>query len=87
MVARVAVISILCLHAVLADVYLHNLRGSNNRLNERSANRRNANRMFDSQVCLWSLVVLHPFNATASQQSIIHIVDATTNLRHYVIIF
>ncbi|XP_074661736.1 protein DD3-3-like isoform X2 [Tubulanus polymorphus] len=31
------------------DVYLHNPRGSNNRLNERSANRRNANRVFDSQ--------------------------------------
>ena len=33
-----------------ADLYLHNPRGSNNRLNERSANRNNANRMFDSQV-------------------------------------
>ncbi|XP_065830069.1 protein DD3-3-like [Oscarella lobularis] len=33
----------------LADVYLHNPRGSNNRLNERSANRNNANRVFDSQ--------------------------------------
>ncbi|XP_078594985.1 protein DD3-3-like isoform X2 [Branchiostoma floridae x Branchiostoma japonicum] len=31
------------------DVYLHNPRGSNNRLNERSANRQNANRVFDSQ--------------------------------------
>ena len=45
---------ILCLFAafslVLSDCYLHNPRGSNNRLNERSANRRNANRMFDSQV-------------------------------------
>jgi len=49
MVTRVVLIGVLCLHAVLADVYLHNLRGSNNRLNERSANRRNANRMFDSQ--------------------------------------
>ena len=36
----------------LADVYMHNPRGSNNRLNERSANRANANRMFDSQVRL-----------------------------------
>ena len=35
---------------VLGDCYLHNPRGSNNRLNERSANRDNANRMFDSQV-------------------------------------
>jgi len=34
---------------VRADVYLHNPRGSNNRLNERSANRNNGNRMFDSQ--------------------------------------
>lgn len=32
-----------------ADVYLHNPRGSNNRLNEKSANRNNANRLFDSQ--------------------------------------
>ena len=35
---------------VNADVYLHYPRGSNNRLNEKSANRRNANRLFDSQV-------------------------------------
>lgn len=44
----------LCLLAVaslaLGDVYMHNPRGSNNRLNERSANRQNANRLFDSQV-------------------------------------
>ena len=33
----------------LADTYLHNPRGSNNRLNEPSAERHNANRMFDSQ--------------------------------------
>lgn len=32
-----------------ADIYLHYPRGSNNRLNETSANRANANRMFDSQ--------------------------------------
>ncbi len=32
------------------DIYLHNPRGSNNRLNERSATRRNNNRLFDSQV-------------------------------------
>ena len=35
---------------VNADVYMHCPRGSNNRLKERSANRRNANRLFDSQV-------------------------------------
>jgi len=34
---------------VAADSYLHNPRGSNNRLNERSANRANGNRLFDSQ--------------------------------------
>ncbi|KAL5250968.1 hypothetical protein ACHWQZ_G016634 [Mnemiopsis leidyi] len=34
---------------VLCDVYMHNPRGSNNRLNERTAVRRNANRLFDSQ--------------------------------------
>lgn len=38
--------------AVQGDIYMHNPRGSNNRLNERSANRNNANRCFDSQVSL-----------------------------------
>ena len=33
-----------------ADVYMHMPRGSNNRLNEQSANRNNGNRAFDSQV-------------------------------------
>lgn len=32
-----------------ADCYLHNPRGSNNRLNEQSANRNNGDRLFDSQ--------------------------------------
>merc|ERR1712080_199804 len=32
-----------------ADIYLHNPHGSNNRLNEKSAQRANANRVFDSQ--------------------------------------
>jgi len=31
------------------DLYMHNPRGSNNRLNEKSANRKNGNRVFDSQ--------------------------------------
>lgn len=35
--------------ACLADLYLHQFRGSNNRLNEKSANRQNGNRLFDSQ--------------------------------------
>jgi len=34
---------------VLGDLYLQNPRGSNNRLNEQSANRQNADRLFDSQ--------------------------------------
>ena len=41
---------LLSLHWVLGDVYMHNPRGSNNRLNGRGANRQNANRLFDSQV-------------------------------------
>lgn len=34
---------------VSADCYLHMPKGSNNRLNEKSANRNNGNRLFDSQ--------------------------------------
>ena len=34
---------------VLGDIYLHYPRGSNNRINEESNTRRNANRLFDSQ--------------------------------------
>ncbi|KNC99755.1 uncharacterized protein SPPG_05133 [Spizellomyces punctatus DAOM BR117] len=33
----------------LGDIYMHNPRGSNNKLNEQSNNRNNANRLFDSQ--------------------------------------
>ena len=40
----------LCVQMCYSDCYMHNPRGSNNRLNERSANRDNANRLFDSQV-------------------------------------
>lgn len=40
---------VLAISRCYGDVYLHNPRGSNNRLNERSAQRRNANRLFDSQ--------------------------------------
>ena len=36
---------------VYCDIYLHNPRGSNNRLNGQNTNRDNANRLFDSQVC------------------------------------
>ncbi|XP_076469495.1 protein DD3-3-like [Babylonia areolata] len=38
-----------CASLITADIYLHVPRGSNNRLNEKSAARKNANRMFDSQ--------------------------------------
>lgn len=37
------------LHLAAADVYMHNPRGSNNRLNEKTATRANGNRLFDSQ--------------------------------------
>ena len=44
---------------------MHSPRGSNNRLNERSANRDNANRLFDSQVSvkakLYSATIIFPF--------------------------
>lgn len=37
------------LACVRADVYLHQLKGSNNRLDEANRDRNNANRLFDSQ--------------------------------------
>jgi hypothetical protein len=45
----VCCIVLACVLSAQADTYLHNPRGSNNRLNERSANRNNGNRLFDSQ--------------------------------------
>jgi hypothetical protein len=45
----VAVICLLASGQIHADVYLHNPRGSNNRLNEATRDRNNANRLFDSQ--------------------------------------
>ena len=44
------------LYICTADIYLHNPPGSNNRLNGNQANVRNANRLFDSQVCLNLLI-------------------------------
>ena len=38
-----------CMLLVSADIYMHNPRGSNNRLNEQTATRANGNRLFDSQ--------------------------------------
>jgi len=48
MLSSIALLA-LALPSALADVYLHNPRGSNNRLNEANAVRNNGNRMFDSQ--------------------------------------
>lgn len=46
---RLAVFMLVIAHA-WCDIYMHSPRGSNNRLAEKSANRNNANRVFDSQV-------------------------------------
>ncbi len=54
---RTAVLLLAVAPLCWGDVYFHSPRGSNNRLNEKSAERKNANRMFDSQVPLqgmWS---------------------------------
>ena len=40
---------LVCLQTCVGDIYLHNPRGSNNRLDEASRNRNNARRLFDSQ--------------------------------------
>jgi plastocyanin len=45
----IAFVLALGLNLVFADLYIHNPRGSNNRLNEKRATRKNGNRMFDSQ--------------------------------------
>jgi hypothetical protein len=44
-----AIIFALLVAYVAGDLYLHNPRGSNDRLNEANENRNNANRLFDSQ--------------------------------------
>ena len=40
---------LLLIAAASADVYMHTLRGSNNRLDEGDGNANNQNRLFDSQ--------------------------------------
>jgi hypothetical protein len=45
-----SLIALVFFEPTLQDIYLHNPRGSNNRLNEKTANRQNANRVFDSEV-------------------------------------
>ncbi|GFR88754.1 protein DD3-3-like [Elysia marginata] len=44
-----AITCLLLLGGVVADIYFHVPRGANNRLDETTANRRNANRLYDSQ--------------------------------------
>jgi hypothetical protein len=48
----VVVLSFLVVNLVRGDMYLHNPRGSNNRLNEDTAARANAKRLFNSQVSI-----------------------------------
>ena len=48
-VVLLLVVFVTTVPVVHADVYLHAMPGSNNRLNENTNNRRNANRLFDSQ--------------------------------------
>lgn len=43
------ILSIVSLASVYGDIYLHNPRGSNNRLDEAGRERNNKNRMFDSE--------------------------------------
>lgn len=45
----VALLVLALASAALADVYMHNPRGSNNRCDRKSNDRQNANRLFDSQ--------------------------------------
>ena len=49
--SAVVCLGALCALAAVAraDIYLHNMRGSNNRLDEANRERNNANRLFDSQ--------------------------------------
>jgi hypothetical protein len=47
--AKLFVVLLLCVAYVVADLYMHNPRGSNDRLNEANTARNNGNRLFDSQ--------------------------------------
>ena len=49
MVRMIFVVLLLLLDRASSDLYMHNPRGSNNKLNEVSNNARNQNRLFDSQ--------------------------------------
>jgi hypothetical protein len=47
--ALAAAVAVSSIEMVRGDMYLHNMRGSNNRLDEARRDRNNANRLFDSQ--------------------------------------
>lgn len=47
----ILLLNLMIIQQVYCDIYLHNPRGSNDRLNGQNTNRQNANRLFDSQVC------------------------------------
>eukprot|EP00045_Choanoeca_perplexa_P015661 m.200161 g.200161 ORF g.200161 m.200161 type:complete len:596 (+) comp17050_c0_seq13:161-1948(+) len=49
MIQRLSAVLLALTVTVNADMYLHNMRGSNNRLDEARRDRNNANRLFDSQ--------------------------------------
>ena len=55
---KVLLLAVALAGSVYADVYFHVPRGSNDRLNEHSANRNNANRLFDSQVFIYLLTLI-----------------------------
>jgi hypothetical protein len=46
-------VSVVFIQSTYQDVYLHNPRGSNNRLNENTPDRKHNNRVFDSQVIIY----------------------------------
>jgi len=46
---KAALLLLVCLAVANADIYMHGMRGSNNRLNEANAERNNGDRLFDSQ--------------------------------------
>eukprot|EP00300_Choanocystis_sp_HF-7_P005376 c14048_g1_i2.p1 GENE.c14048_g1_i2~~c14048_g1_i2.p1 ORF type:complete len:544 (-),score=121.10 c14048_g1_i2:43-1674(-) len=48
-IGKIALVVLILAAVVQADFYMHNMRGSNNRLNENNDNRNSNNRLFDSQ--------------------------------------
>ena len=71
---RVGLVLATLFGAMVADVYLHNPRGSNNRLNENTAVRNNANRLFDSQVSSHINIFGHSWSFTGLTIICYHVV-------------